>query len=98
MNNIANQIIEATIESGTWKRYETHTEKAVPGDAEAYYVSIFSPSIAFLGKHQPLIYALENSEAIFNKINEIKVYNGSLMLYSKEEIKENIELKIIDFK
>lgn len=98
MNNIANQIITATIKSDTWKAYETQTKKEVPGDADTYYVSVFSPSTAFLGKHQPLIYALEDSEAIFNKINEIKVYNGSLMLYSKEPITEDIELKIIDFK
>ena len=98
MNNIANQIIEATIKSNTWKRYETSTANAVSENTESYYVSVFSPSVAFLGKHQPLIYALENSEAIFNKINEVKIYNGSLMLYSKEEITEDMELKIIDFK
>lgn len=98
MNNISNQILTHNVITDNWKEYSTTLTNSVTKEKEIYYVYTYSPSIALLGKHQPLIYSIGENKEIFDQIVEIKIYNGSLMLYAKNKINNNFDIKIIDFK
>lgn len=104
VNNISN-IHDITIYENSWQQFNMVSSLAEPGSTAntpiPYWVTSWPDNkeeALLLNKHQPLIYAKSGFEEAFSKITEIKIIQGKMYFYAKEKIKEDIELKIIDFK
>lgn len=94
LNNISD-IYTAEVKLDDWIEV-----KNKDNETEYYYYKWpdVTSGVRLREKHQPLVYAA-GSEYLdeFNKITETKVFQGKLIIYTKEKPESNLVLKIVDF-